>query len=109
MAKIGFRLKVREGKKEEYIRVHEQVFPELLSIIKNAGIHNYSIFIDGLDLFLYCEIDGSTEDFVAAWKSIQSTDVSKKWSESVSQLLEPARGIGEEQAPPMMTQIFYLA
>ena len=108
MAKIGFRLKVREGRQEEYIEAHAHVWPELLSVIKDAGIHNYSIFIDGHDLFLYCEIDGSVDDFVAAWKIVQATEISQKWSQSMTRLLEPARGIGEEQAPPLMRAIFYL-
>lgn len=108
MARIGFRLRIKEGQEDEYIRAHQNVFPELLETIKDTGIGNYSIFIDGLDLFLYCEIDGDMDDFVAAWKSVQATEISKKWSEAMTPLLEPARGIGEEQAPPLMRQIFYL-
>src|SRR6266699_6399665 len=108
MARIGFRLKVRQGLQDQYIEAHQQVWPELLKVVKNAGIRNYSIFIDGQDLFLYCEFDGSLDDFVAAWKSIQATEVSRKWSRSMALLLEPARGIGEEQAPPLMREIFYL-
>jgi L-rhamnose mutarotase len=108
MAKIGFRLKVREGKQQEYIDSHAKVWPELLQEIKDAGIRNYSIFLDGRDLFLYCEIDGDINDFVSAWKRIQATEISQKWSQAMSSLLEPAQGIGEEQAPPMMRQVFYL-
>jgi len=108
MARIGFRLKIREGLQDEYVEAHQHVWPELLSVIKDAGIYNYSIFIDGQDLFLYCEFDGSVDDFVGAWKRVQATEISKKWSQSMTLLLEPARGIGEEQAPPMMKQIFYL-
>jgi L-rhamnose mutarotase len=108
MAKIGFRLKVREGKEEEYIREHQNVWPELLDIYKKAGFHNYSIFIDDRDLFLYCEVEGGMEEFVSAWKTVQATELSKNWSERMTPLLEPARGIGETQAPPLMKQIFYL-
>jgi L-rhamnose mutarotase len=84
------------------------VWPELLKTIKDAGIRNYSIFLDGRDLFLYCEIDGDVADFITAWKQIQATEISRKWSDEMALLLEPARGIGEEQAPPMMRQVFYL-
>ena len=108
MAKIGFRLKVKQGFEEQYIKAHQEVWPELLQVVQDAGIHNYSIFIDGQDVFLYCEVDGTVEDFVAAWKKIQATEVSRRWSEAMSKLLEPARGIGEEAAPPMMQNIFYL-
>ena len=108
MAKIGFRLRIKEGRQAEYIEAHQNVWPELLSVIKDTGIHNYSIFVDSQDLFLYCEIDGSVDDFVAAWKTIQATEVSQKWSHEMTRLLEPARGIGEEQAPPLMRAIFYL-
>ena len=108
MAKIGFRLKVREGLQEEYVDVHQHVWPALLSVIQDTGIHNYSIFIDGQDLFLYCEIDGSEDDFVTAWKNVQATEISRQWSEAMQTLIEPAPGIGEEQAPPLMRQIFYL-
>jgi len=108
VAKVAFRLKVKEGQQQEYIREHQNVWPELLSIIKEAGIHNYSIFLDDRDLFLYCEVKGSTEDFVEAWKRIQATEISKKWSERMTTLLEPARGIGETAAPPLIKQIFYM-
>ena len=56
MKRVGFILKVKQDKIEEYKRHHEQVWPEMLEALRAAGWHNYSLFMaeDGL-LFGYFE------------------------------------------------------
>jgi len=40
----GFVLRVKPDKLEEYVRAHQQVWPEMLEALKGAGIRNYTIF-----------------------------------------------------------------
>ena len=42
--RIGFKMKVFEGKHIEYKKRHENVFPDLEILLKEASVHNYSIF-----------------------------------------------------------------
>jgi L-rhamnose mutarotase len=38
---------------QEYVRLHQQVWPELLAIYRQAGIRHVSCFLNGLDLVVY--------------------------------------------------------
>ncbi len=62
MKRVGFVLKVKQDKLEEYKRHHEQVSPEMLQALREAGWHNYSLFVrdDGL-LFGYFETPESLQ------------------------------------------------
>lgn len=105
MARVAIRLKVREGQQEEYRRTHRNVWPELLQAIKDVGIHNYSIFLDGTDLFLYLETEG---DFEKAWRPLRQTEISRRWQEYMSPILEPAQGLDPGEAPKTMEEVFHL-
>ena len=60
MKRVGFILKVKPDRLEEYKRQHEQVWPDMLQALREAGWHNYSLFVrdDGL-LFGYFETPDS--------------------------------------------------
>ena len=45
-------MRVKEGQQDEYIQRHLQVWQEVLSDLKRAGVHKMSIFMFGLQLFL---------------------------------------------------------
>jgi len=73
MKRIGFVMKVREGKMEEYKEHHKRVWPELLEAHRRTGWHNYSLFMreDGL-VFGYFE---TPESHQAAVVSSQESGV----------------------------------
>jgi L-rhamnose mutarotase len=43
-------MKIKPGSEEECCRRHQQVWPELLADLKQAGCSRYSIYMQGLDL-----------------------------------------------------------
>ena len=55
MEKYAWTAKIKEGKKEEYIRRHNEIWPELVKVLKDAGICNYTIWNVGNELFGYYE------------------------------------------------------
>lgn len=55
MERIAWRGRIKHGCKEEYIRRHREIWPEMVELLKEAGICNYTIFADGYDLFGYFE------------------------------------------------------
>ena len=50
-------LEVRPGYEEEYKKRHDEIWPEMLEALKEAGISNYNIFRHGLTLFGYFETE----------------------------------------------------
>ena len=45
MEQIGFRMQLNEGQAIEYQRRHDEIWPELVSLLKDAGVSDYSIFL----------------------------------------------------------------
>lgn len=46
MKRFGFKMKLRPGFREEYIKRHNEIWPELAELLRAEGICNYSIFLD---------------------------------------------------------------
>jgi L-rhamnose mutarotase len=49
----AFRMKLKSGATEEYKRRHDAIWPELKQLLGEAGIHDYSIFLDEEDMHLF--------------------------------------------------------
>lgn len=76
MIRKAFKMSVRKDKYAEYKKRHDEIFPEMLSVLKSHGASNYSIFLDENTghLFAYVEIRNEKE-----WDDISKTEVCKKW------------------------------
>jgi L-rhamnose mutarotase len=72
----AFKMQLHRGFEEEYKRRHDQLWPELKSLLKDSGIRNYSIFLDEKtnELFGVMEIDDP-----AAVDRLPEHPVMKKW------------------------------
>ncbi|PRX37841.1 L-rhamnose mutarotase [Meinhardsimonia xiamenensis] len=46
MQKYAFRMRLKPGCRDEYRRRHEAIWPELVQLLKQAGISDYSIHLD---------------------------------------------------------------
>jgi L-rhamnose mutarotase len=104
MPRVAFRLRIRAERIAEYEAAHRRVWPELLRLLKEVGISQYSIFRHGTDLFFYMHVD----DFEKAWQQLDAADVNRRWQKEMEPLFEspPERAPGERF--PMMREVFYL-
>ncbi len=48
---------LKAGNEEVYKSKHDEIWPEMLELMKTEGIRNYSIYRHGLTLFAYLERD----------------------------------------------------
>ena len=55
MPRVAFMMKLKPGCEAIYKEKHDQIWPELVTLIKESGVRNYSIFRRDLDLFAYLE------------------------------------------------------
>lgn len=44
--RIAFRMNLNPGQAAEYEKRHDEIFPELVTLLKDAGISDYSIWLD---------------------------------------------------------------
>jgi L-rhamnose mutarotase len=78
MERAFFTFEIRPGTEDEYKRRHDEIWPELVAVIKDAGVSNYSIFRRGTQVFLYLECEPDRE---TAFSKIGATEVNARWSE----------------------------
>lgn len=83
--RVGFTMRVLRGQEAEYRRRHAAVWPEMLDALKAAGCANYSIFIHGLDLFAFLEVD----DFGSFRRSMAASPVNARWQAEMEKLIDP--------------------
>ncbi len=46
MTRVAFKMKLFPGQTEEYKKRHDEIWPELVALLKDTGISEYSIFLD---------------------------------------------------------------
>jgi L-rhamnose mutarotase len=99
--RTAFVLRVRPDKIEEYVRAHQDVWPEMLDALRGAGIRNYTIFREGNQMFGYFEAD----DLAAAGRYLVQQEVSTRWQDAMAELLVERVPDG---GPPALEEIFRL-
>ena len=84
MIRKAFLMTLKPGAQFEYERRHNPIWPELESILKQHGVHNYSIFLDRTAdrLFAYAEIESEER-----WQEIAGTAVCRRWWAHMSELM----------------------
>ena len=55
MERFAWKARVLPGKLEEYIRRHDEIWPEMTEVLNRAGIRNYTIWVVKDELFRYYE------------------------------------------------------
>jgi L-rhamnose mutarotase len=106
MKRIGFLLKVSQDKIEEYQHIHETVWPEMLSALRKAGWHNYSLFLreDGL-LFGYFE---TLENLQAAVNAMGKEEINARWQEQMAPFFENLGGQHADKGLLELKEVFHL-
>ena len=46
MKRLAFKMKLNAGQKEAYTKRHNELWPELKTLLKENGVSEYSIFLD---------------------------------------------------------------
>ena len=46
MEKYAFKMQLNPGMEEEYRRRHDEIWPELVALLREAGVSDYSIHLD---------------------------------------------------------------
>ena len=105
MERVGFVLKVKPARLEEYKQRHEQVWPEMLAALRETGWQNYSLFLreDGL-LFGYLE----TPDFAQALAGMAEKEINARWQAEMAPFFEALEGQRPDEGLLRLEEVFHL-
>jgi L-rhamnose mutarotase len=105
MPRICFQLQTRPDRTEEYVRRHAEVWPEMREALREAGWHNYSLFLrpDGVVIgYVECE------DFAAAQSAMAATEVNARWQGEMSRFFVGLDGRPPDEGLLVLDEIFNL-
>jgi L-rhamnose mutarotase len=103
MPRVAFKMKLFKGCEEEYKRRHNALWPELETLLKQAGIKDYSIFLDEETniLFGYLTIDDAGK-----LDELPKHPIMKKWWTYMKDIMETNEDNSPVNIP--LKEIFYL-
>ena len=104
MEKYAWSAKVVDGMIDEYKKGHAEIWPEMVKVLKEDGICNYTVWHSGGKLFDYYECEKGVE---YAAKIQRESPVVDKWNEYMKDVLimelDPVTG-----AQPKLEKVFEL-
>ena len=103
MQRLAFKMHLNEGQKEAYKKRHDEIWPELKQLLKDAGVSEYSIFLDEETntLFAFQKVsgEGSSQD-------LGKTKIVKKWWAFMADVMKA----NPDNSPVMseLEEVFYM-
>ena len=103
MPRIAFKMKLHPGQEAEYRRRHDEIWPELETLLKETGISEYSIFLDEktLDLFGVLNIENP-----ALLDDLPPHPVMQRWWAYMADIMDSNPDHSPVSVP--LKEVFYL-
>ncbi|HPR01301.1 MAG: L-rhamnose mutarotase [Lewinellaceae bacterium] len=103
MQRVAFKMKLLPGCQEEYQRRHAALWPELSNLLTNAGIREYSIFLDEESdtLFAFQKVADGTGS-----QDLGSNEIVRRWWDFMADIM-----VTHPDHSPVSTalsEVFYL-
>jgi L-rhamnose mutarotase len=83
--KFAFRMKLNPGMKALYKKRHDEIWPELVKLLKDAGVRDYSIHLDEDSHILFGVM---WRDHNHKMADLPGTDIMKKWWAHMADVME---------------------
>ena len=102
MEKCTWKATLLPGMRDEYVRRHDEIWPEMKDVLNEAGIVNYTIWNVGEELFGYYECTKGIEHAARVQANSPAVD---RWTEYMKDVmtmeLDPETG-----AQPKLIKVF---
>ena len=103
MKRLAFKMYLNEGQKEEYKKRHDEIWPELKQLLKDAGVSEYSIFLDKETniLFAFQKVSGE-----GGSQDLGQTEIVQKWWATLVNIMKTNPDNSPVSIP--LDEIFYM-
>jgi L-rhamnose mutarotase len=103
MQRLAFKMKLNEGQKAAYKKRHDELWPELETLLKENGVSEYSIFFDEEThtLFAFQKVSGS-----GGSQDLSNNEIVKKWWDFMADIM----AVNPDNSPVSvpLEEVFYL-
>ena len=103
MNRLAFKMKLNAGQKEAYTKRHNELWPELRTLLKENGVSEYSIFLDEETntLFAFQKVSGE-----GGSQDLSSNEIVKKWWDFMADIMV----VNSDNSPVSipLKEVFYM-
>jgi L-rhamnose mutarotase len=85
METIAFKMQLHPGFEKEYKKRHDEIWPDLKAILKEAGIKDYSIFYDSSTNALFGILKTDKPD---TFNELPKKEIMQKWWKYMADIME---------------------
>ena len=103
MLRVAFKMKLKPRCKDEYLKRHAAIWPDLSALLKEAGVSDYSIFLDEETHTLF-GVQRQAGD--ASSQDLGETEIVKKWWAYMADIMETNPDNSPVTVP--LEEVFYL-
>ncbi|RYH02843.1 L-rhamnose mutarotase [Salipiger sp. IMCC34102] len=103
MEKHAFKMHLNPGCRDAYKRRHDEIWPELVALLKDAGVSDYSIHLDEETDILFAVL-WRTDDH--GMDALPQTDVMQRWWAHMADLMHTQPDNSPVATP--LTPMFHL-
>ena len=104
MQKFAFTMRLHPGQEAEYKRRHDEIWPDLVELLRDAGVSDYSIHLDRETSTLFAVL-WRREDH--GMDALPAHPVMRRWWDHMADIME-TQPDGAPVAVPLET-VFHLA
>jgi L-rhamnose mutarotase len=102
MQRFAFKMKLKPGYAAEYKKRHDEIWPELAQLLRNAGVSDYSIFLDEETNILFAVQKQAGQSS----QELGSTPVVQRWWAYMADIMETNPDNSPVAVP--LPEVFYL-
>jgi L-rhamnose mutarotase len=103
MNRLAFKMRLNAGQKAAYIKRHNEIWVELKALLKEAGVSEYSIFLDEETntLFAFQKVSGE-----GGSQDLAQNPIVKKWWDFMADVME----VNPDNSPVSipLEEVFYM-
>lgn len=104
MEQIGFAMFLKPGMADEYRRRHDAIWPELVGLLHDAGIADYSIFLDDHTHVLYAVLRRAPRH---SMDELPQAELMQRWWRHMADIMETNPDGSPRQRP--LRRLFHMA
>jgi L-rhamnose mutarotase len=101
---VAFRMRLHAGRQEEYRRRHDAIWPELVTLLRGAGVVEYRIFLDEESQALFAILTRRVDHTLDA---LPSHPVMRRWWAMMADIMDTHPDNEPVQVP--LREMFRLA
>jgi L-rhamnose mutarotase len=102
--RIGHVWRVKDGRRDDYARMHATIWPELERLLRDAGVTSYTIYLWGDVVFSHMEV----EDYARLVERFDGDPVAARWEEQFAHVLEYPNADPQSGWPERLVEVWDL-